>query len=326
MGFFEIIGLFVCLYYLFNIICWCLLDSDIELFIKEKFGEPIASLQGKVVWVTGASSGIGRALALKLAKHNVRLCLSARRIVNLQHVKAECLQASTSLQSDDILILPMDILEIDRHTEYFERVSNHFDGQLDVLVNNAGRSQRALFKDIDLKVDRDMFELDVFSIINLTRIYVNYAIRNLNGYGHVAVTSSAVGLISVPNSASYNGAKHAIHGYLNTLQLEQPDISVSLFCPGPTYTEFLENCFTDKSGKIYGETVKPTDKRMTAERCAHLMATAIANKCNVNFVGTFPVTLLLYISCYYPNLKKLAMTLLGREGLNKIRDSNKKSS
>lgn len=236
MGFLEIIGLIVCLYYLFNIICWCVLDSDIELFIKEKFGRPIgkclalvsifdflsycthvfktiatATLEGKVVWVTGASSGIGRALALTLAKHNVKLCLSARRIVNLQHVKAECLKASKSLQSDDILILPMDILEIDRHNGHLETVVKHFNGQLDVLVNNAGRSQRALFKDIDLKVDREMFELDVFSIINLTRIYVNYAIKNLNGHGHVAVTSSLVGLFSVPNSASYNGAKHAIH-------------------------------------------------------------------------------------------------------------------
>lgn len=117
----------------------------------------------------------------------------------------------SSLKPEDILVLPMDILDNDKHQQHFDKVVKHFNGQLDVLVNNAGRSQRAQFKDIELKVDREMFELDVFSIINLTRIYVNYVVKERNGVGHVAVTSSSVGLMAVPNSASYNGAKHAIH-------------------------------------------------------------------------------------------------------------------
>lgn len=164
-----------------------------------------------MVWITGASSGIGRALAVTLAKNNVKLCLSARRIDNLQNVKAECLAVSPSLKPDDILILPIDMLENDRHAEHLDKVVKHFNGQLDVLVNNAGRSQRAQFKDIELSVDREIFELDLFSIINLTRVYVNYVVNNRNGVGHVAVTSSTVGLVAVPNSASYTGAKHAIH-------------------------------------------------------------------------------------------------------------------
>lgn len=100
----------------------------------------------------------------------------------------------------------MDMLDIDSHKKHFDAVIKHF-GEIDILVNNAGRSQRAAFQDIDLKVDRDVFEIDVFSIVNLTRIYV----RHTKGQGHVAVTSSSLGLITAPNSASYTAAKHAIH-------------------------------------------------------------------------------------------------------------------
>ena len=113
MGFFGFIGLLVFIYYLIQIISWCVLDSDIELFILSKLGKPIceflllfiyrtfkiftyiflllASLKGKVVWITGASSGIGKDLAIALAKNGVKLCLSARNKAELLKVKHECL-------------------------------------------------------------------------------------------------------------------------------------------------------------------------------------------------------------------------------------------
>lgn len=82
-------------------------------------------------------------------------------------------------------------------------------------------------------------------------------------------------------------------------------MDVTLFCPGPTHTEFLQHAFTGIHGQNYNQSVQATDRRMTAERCAVLMATALANKCQINFVGPFPVPGLMYISCYYPNLRKL---------------------
>lgn len=164
------------------------------------------SLKGKVVWITGASSGIGKQLALLMAKNGVKLCLSARNVDRLDAVKMECLKLGKRLQPNDVLVLQMDMLDLDSHQKKFDKVMKHF-GQIDVLVNNAGRSQRALFRDIHTVVDRDVFELDVFSVVNLSRIYV----RKFNGRGHIAITSSSVGMISVPNSASYTAAKHAIH-------------------------------------------------------------------------------------------------------------------
>lgn len=156
--------------------------------------------------MTGASSGIGKALAIELAKNNVKLVISSRNVDQLEAVKAECLKQSKRLQPNDVMVLKLDMLEIDSHQKCFDAVIKYF-GEIDILVNNAGRSQRAEFEEIDLMVDRALFELDVFSIVNLTRIYV----RHTKGQGHVAVTSSSLGLISAPNSASYTAAKHAIH-------------------------------------------------------------------------------------------------------------------
>lgn len=163
-----------------------------------------------MVWISGASSGIGKELALVLAKNGVRLCLSARRETELEKVKKDCLAASgNQLMPDDVLVLKMDMLETDKQQEHFERVLAYF-GQIDVLVNNAGRSQRAKWQDVELSVDREVFELDVFSVVSLTRIYANFLLRT-GRKGHVAVTSSAAGLIGVPGSCSYVGAKFAIH-------------------------------------------------------------------------------------------------------------------
>jgi dehydrogenase/reductase SDR family protein 7 len=162
------------------------------------------------VWVTGASSGIGRELAKVLAKNGVRVALSARNVRELEAAKAECLSLSRGkLASDDILVLPLDLLKLDAHQDAFNRVVSHFK-QLDILVNNAGRSQRAEWNKIDINVDREVFELDVFSVVHLSRLAVTY-FEERNVQGQVAVTSSTAGIIGAPISASYTGAKHALH-------------------------------------------------------------------------------------------------------------------
>ncbi len=162
------------------------------------------------MWVTGASSGIGRELAKVLAKNGVKLVLTARNIRELEATKQECLSLSSGkLNQDDVLVIPLDMLKFAYHQDTFNRVTSHFKG-LNILVNNAGRSQRAEWNKIDINVDRELFELDVFSVIHLSRIAVTYFEQNsING--QIAVTSSTAGLVGAPDSGSYTGAKHAIH-------------------------------------------------------------------------------------------------------------------
>lgn len=211
----------------------------------------------------------------------------------------------------------MDMLEISKQQEHFDTVINHFNG-LDILVNNAGRSQRAPWELVELSVDRELFELNVFSVINLCRIAVKY-FDKINKRGHLAVTSSGAGIVGVPYSPSYCGAKHAIHGYFSALQVEKA-IDVTIFCPGPIATDFLQECFTSTVGQKFGEAVRPTDKRMTAERCGFLFAVALANKIYLSWVGLFPISALLYISSHYPTISKLLQPILNVTQMKKIRE------
>lgn len=210
MGLLAAAGFLAIIYFLFQFICWTLLDCDIELFLATKLGKPVTKLREKVVWITGASSGIGKELAKCLSKHGVKMVLSARNHRELENTKQECLSISGgALKSDDILVMPLDMLKFAYHQEALNRVISHF-SRLDVLVNNAGRSQRAEWTKIDINVDRELFELDVFSIIHLSRLVVSYYEQH-NSLGQVAITSSTAGMIGAPNSGSYTGAKHALH-------------------------------------------------------------------------------------------------------------------
>lgn len=126
--------------------------------------------------------------------------------------------------------------------------------------------------------------------------------------------------MAVPNSATYVAAKHAINGYMHALKLEHPHIKTTIFCAGPTFSEFLHEAFTNKVGEKYGQSVKASDKRLTSERCAELFCVALANGTNLNWVGYFPFSFLLYLK-YYPNLYNIVIQIMGSKTLYKIRDS-----
>lgn len=102
----------------------------------------------------------------------------------------------------------MDVTNIATHEKHFNEAIQHFGG-VDILMNNAGRSQRAMWEDIALDVDRQMFELNVFSVLNLTRVAIKHFKERRQG--HVVVTSSVTGVVAFPFSATYGGTKHALH-------------------------------------------------------------------------------------------------------------------
>lgn len=319
MGVLELFAIALILYWLVYVLLWALLDSNVELRFKEHFGRPISVMRGQVVWITGASSGIGRALAISLAKNGVRLALSARREPELQDVRKDCLEQSAGLLSpNDVLVLPMDMLELATHQQRFDQVLQHF-GSIDVLVNNAGRSQRASWEDIVVQVDRDLFELDVFSVMHLSRIVVRHFVKQTGGRGHLAVTSSMAGMCPVPFSATYCAAKHALNAYMLSLKLEHPSLDISIFAPGPVATNFLREAFTAEHNKKVGKGTENDMKRMSAERCGHLFAVMLANKSLMAWCGNFPLVLLGYI-VQYRSLGKIVMKTLGKSAMAKIRE------
>ncbi|XP_019761805.2 dehydrogenase/reductase SDR family member 7 [Dendroctonus ponderosae] len=319
--FFSIIGAGLVVYGCFYTLATAIFDCDVQLGFLEVFGKSPRRLKGKVAFITGASSGIGEHTAYALAKAGVRLVLTARRNLELQRVKQQCLAVSLGQLADkDVLVIPMDVLDFASHKAHFQYALRHF-GTVDVLVNNAGRSQRALFDDTDLAVDRQVFELNVFAVINLTRVALAHFSQK--GQGHVVVVSSVAGVLDVPFSASYTASKHALHGYLNSLRVEKSrkNIHVTLLCPGPVFTNFLSEAFTDKDGEKLDGSTRSTDKRMSAQRCGQLNAVAIANKVSEAWIARFPMVPMVYIGVYFPILLKVALRLVGPEKLFAARDS-----
>ncbi|XP_044762565.1 dehydrogenase/reductase SDR family member 7 isoform X2 [Coccinella septempunctata] len=315
-----LIYLFI-IYVVVYLVVFLIFDCDLETGFYDKFGKPIGHLRGKVVFITGASSGIGEHTAIALAKNGVKLVLTARRREELERVKRACIEASkTLLSQNDVLVIPMDVTDFSSHKKNWDYAVRHF-GKVDILFNNAGRSQRAVFETIDMGVDRQMFELNTFSVVNLTRVAVNYF--NTVGGGHIAVVSSIAGIVGVPYSATYDGTKHAIHGYMNALRSEKTGrgLSVSIICPGPVSTNFLSESFTNTIGQKYGKSVQPTDRRMTGERCGHLCAMVLANKIRESWVALSPVILFTYFAVYFPVSFNFLIKTIGPERLFKLRDS-----
>ncbi|KAI4494199.1 hypothetical protein M0802_009068 [Mischocyttarus mexicanus] len=322
MDFLSLIGLISIFNVLIYLIYPWLSDCNMQLAFLEKFGKPISSLKGKVVWITGASSGIGEHLAYVLAKAGCKLILSARRELLLQNVKKACLEANPHLKDDDVLVLVLDICNINLHEKVFETVVKKF-GKIDILVNNAGRSQRACWENIDINVDREIFELNVFSHLSLTRIAMKYFLKN--DLGQIAVISSVSGICPAPYSASYTGSKHALHGYFNSCRVEkagQNFPSITMICPGPIQTNFLEEAFTEESGKKFGVQTDKAKNKVSAERCATLSAIAIANEVSEAWISHSSVLFLAYLLKYYPNVASwILLKLCGTKFLKKLRDA-----
>lgn len=155
------------------------MDCDMTLWFYSRFGRSPKCLAGKVVWITGSSSGIGESLAYLLSTAGCKLVLCGTRSDRLQSVRQKCHELNKDLHDGDILILQFNMKETERMPQLVNQVIDHF-GRLDILVNNAGRTQRALFERTDLDVDRDLFEVNVFGLIHLTRAVVRVSSSDLS--------------------------------------------------------------------------------------------------------------------------------------------------
>lgn len=228
----------------------------------------MASFAGRVVWVTGASSGIGEALVYELAKQGAMLVLSARRPEQLERVRQR------AERPDEHLVLPFDITQIDAFPAHVAQVLQRF-GQIDVLINNAGVSQRALVKDTALHVDRKIFETDFFGPVALTKAVLPHMLAR--GHGHLVVVSSVAGLVATPLRSAYSSAKAAIMAFHDALRAETAaqGLKVSVICPGYIATEIGHSALVGDGTTSAGRHPIPEDS-MPADVFARRAVVALA--------------------------------------------------
>jgi short-subunit dehydrogenase len=221
----------------------------------------------KVVWITGASSGIGAALASEFAMRGANLILSGRREDALSEVREQCLGLGRT--PDSILVLPFDIADETAIPAAVQQ-AQEFKGRIDLLINNAGISQRSSALDTQMSTYRRLFEVDFFGQIGLTREVLPIMLEQ--GNGHIAVTSSVAGKIGVPFRTGYCAAKHAVMGYFDALRTEvsHRNIQVTTITPGFIRTQISENALHG-DGSAFGKTDTSIAGGMEVEECAKVI-------------------------------------------------------
>lgn len=202
------------------------------------------TFQNKVVWITGASSGIGEALARVCAREGARLVLTARREEELRRVAA-----GAGLPEESLFILPADLSAYDQAEKLAGQVIQRF-GRIDVLFNNAGISSRAIAMETPVGIDRKVMDLDFFSVVALTKAVVPGMLERKEG--HIVVTSSVMGKIGTPMRSAYSAAKHALHGFFESMRMEidGSGVQITLLCPGYIRTQVSVNAITASGEKF----------------------------------------------------------------------------
>lgn len=223
----------------------------------------------QVIWITGASSGIGEALALEFSAAGAIPVLSARREAELMQLQGRCIEKG----APQTMVLPLDITDYDAVQAAVAKVRERF-GRIDMLINNAGISQRSLCVDTDLSVYRHLFEVDVMGQIALTREVLPLMLKQ--GSGHIAVTASVAGKIGVPYRTGYCAAKHAVMGFFDALRGEvaHQGIQVSTIVPGYIRTNISVNALKG-DGSTFGAVDQDIAGGMDVTRCAQVIVNGL---------------------------------------------------
>jgi dehydrogenase/reductase SDR family protein 7B len=215
------------------------------------------TLQNKIVWITGASSGIGEALAYVCAKEGAKLVLSARRENELKRVAENC-----KLDSKHIFILPLDLEHTKTVEEKVHQVIEKF-GQIDILINNSGMGHRTKAVNTSTEIDRKVMEVNFFGTINLTKAVAKQMQKQQ--FGKLVVVSSIMGKYGMPLYSTYAASKHALYGYFESLRQElfTDNIKVLIVSPGFINTDVSTKLLRE-DGTEYGIKSDAQEKGMTA--------------------------------------------------------------
>ena len=249
--------------------------------------------KGKTVWITGASSGIGRALALEFAEQDASLLLSGRRREALLQVKADC------KDPERVEILDFDLGEYHKAGLIVEQALARCT-QIDLLINNAGISQRSLIAETDLSVVEELMKVNYLGTVALTTALLPHWVQK--GGGKVAVVTSLMGRFGSPYRSGYCGAKHALHGFFDVLRMEheKDGLQVSLLAPGFVQTNIAHNALVG-DGSAQNSQDKATANGLSPKVCARKMRRAIEKGKHEAYFGRKEV-MGIYLKRFFPRI------------------------
>ena len=237
------------------------------------------NFNNKVIWITGASSGIGKALALKLSTYNCKLILSSRRKETLEAVRNQCVEPK------NVNVLPLDLNDYLNMTPIVDNAISVF-GNIDMLINNGGISQRSPIIETSIEVDKKLMEVDYLGTVALSKALLPHFVEQK--FGHYVVVSSLMGKFSSPMRSAYCGAKHALHGFFDALRLEhdKDNIKVTLICPGFVNTNVARNALT-ADGSKQGYQDHMTENGLEVNTFVKKMIKAIQKEKYEAYIGKF---------------------------------------
>ena len=249
----------------------------------------------QVVWITGASSGLGEATAYRFAREGARLIVTALEADLLEQVVARC----KSLGAPDAVALPFDLSQLDGLPALAEQAWQAF-GRIDIFYNNAGISQRGTTVETDMKVIHKVMDIDFYAPVILTKAVLPRMIAQ--GGGQLAVTTSIAGCFGFPMRCAYSSAKHALYGFFETVQAEnyKDNIRVTIVCPGRVRTNISLHAL-EKDGRQHGKMDAGQAGGITPERAARKIVNAIYRRRREVLVGSKELVMA-YIKRFFPGL------------------------
>ena len=249
-------------------------------------------MKNKVVVITGASSGIGRALAREFASKGARLSLGARRTELLEELRNE-------LPGTEIFIQKTDVSLEEDCKNLIESTYNHF-GQIDVLINNAGISMRALFEEVDLKVIKQLMDVNFYGTVYCSKYALPHLLKTK---GSLVGVISIAGFVGLPGRSGYSASKFAIRGFLDTVRIEnlKKGLHVLVAAPGFTASEVRKVALTS-NGLQQGETPRNEENMMTAEECAMHIVKAVEKRKRQLILTFTEGKLTVFLGKFFPSL------------------------
>jgi short-subunit dehydrogenase len=244
----------------------------------------------KVIWITGAGSGIGEALAKAYNHEDHTIILSGRNRTQLESVSKNIINS---------FILPLDVTQENQIKQAVTLVKSTF-RKVDILINNAGVSQRAKVSETTNQVGRNLMEVNFFGSIHLTKAVLPMMLEA--NQGSIVAMSSAAGKFGFPLRSYYSASKHALHGFYESLSLELKDtkVHVIVVCPGRIKTDISKNALTG-SGESHNQMDQGQLHGISVEKCASKIVQGISKKKAEIYIGGNEI-LLIYIKRYLPFL------------------------